>query len=255
MHINDIEDSIHKSIEADAYKYADDCTLDESVKEGNVSHMQEALNSMQKWADADKMALNSKKTKNMWICFRHCIPEPPPLSIDGEIIERTSSFKLLGVWLQNTLKWNDHIREITKKANRRMFCLRECRRANLPTEIGITCYLTKIRPLLEYASPVWGGISQYLADELENIQARSLKIIGIPKDSLPTLNERRDKQTIKEYERIIHDISNPCNNLIPSPVRHPYDLRCQNTTDCAPVRSYTDRHKKSFIPRAVSLLH
>ena len=79
--------------------------------------MQEVLNSMQKWADANKMALNSKKTKDMWICFRDCIPEPPPLSIDAEIIERTSSFKLLGVWLQNTLKWNDHIREITKKAN------------------------------------------------------------------------------------------------------------------------------------------
>ena len=93
------------------------------------------------------MALNSKKTKGMWICFRDYIPEPPPLSIDGEIIERTCSFKLLGVWLQNTFKWNDHIREITKKANQRMFCLGECRRANLPTEIGITCYLTKIRPL------------------------------------------------------------------------------------------------------------
>ena len=85
-----------------------------------------------------------------------------------------------------------------------MFCLRKCRRADLPTEIGITCYLTKIRPLLEYASPVWGGIPQYLADELENIQARSLKIIGISKDSLPTLYERGDKQTIKEYEPIIN---------------------------------------------------
>ena len=103
VHTNDIEDSIHKSIEADAHKYANDCTLDESVKEGNVSHMQEVCDSMQKWADADKMALNSKKTKDMWICFRDCISEPPPLSIDGEIIERTSSFKLLGVWLQNTL--------------------------------------------------------------------------------------------------------------------------------------------------------
>ena len=32
---NDTEDSIHKSIDADAYKYADDCTLDESVKGGS----------------------------------------------------------------------------------------------------------------------------------------------------------------------------------------------------------------------------
>ena len=99
VHINDIlEYSIQKSIEADAYKYADDCTLDESVKEGAVSHMQ-VLNSMQKFADANKMTLNSKKTKDMWISFRDCIPEPPHLSIDSEMIETTSSFKLLGVWL------------------------------------------------------------------------------------------------------------------------------------------------------------
>ena len=31
VHINDIENSIHKSLEADAYQYADDCTLDELV--------------------------------------------------------------------------------------------------------------------------------------------------------------------------------------------------------------------------------
>ena len=68
------------------------------------------------------------------------------------------------------------------------------------------------------------------------------------------INKQYEKAN-KEYERIINDISNPCNNLIPSPVRHPYDLRCQTTTDCAPIRSYTDWHKKSFIPRAVSLLH
>ena len=48
----------------------------------------------------------------------------------------------------------------------------------------MTCYMTKIRPLLEYGSPVWGGIPQYLVDELESIQARSLRILGIPKDSL-----------------------------------------------------------------------
>ena len=255
VHINDIEDSVPNSIAVDTHKYADDCTLDQSVKEGDVSQMQEVLNSMQTWADFNKMTLNSKKTKDLWICFRDCISEPPPLTIGGETIERTSSFKLLGVWHQNTLKWNDHVKEITKKANRRMFCLRECRWANLPTEVGMTCYMTKIRPLLEYGSPVWAGIPQYLVDELESIQAWSLRILGIPKDSLPSLHERRDKQTIKEYERTINDILNLCNNFIPFPVRHLYDLRNQTTRDRPLIRSFTDRHKQSFIPRAVSLLY
>ena len=93
VYVNDIEDSIPNSLAVGTYKYADDCTLDESVKEGDVSNMQEVLNCMRTWADHNKMTLNSKKDK--WICFRDCIPELPLLSIDGELIERTSSFKPL----------------------------------------------------------------------------------------------------------------------------------------------------------------
>ena len=48
----------------------------------------------------------------MWIYFRDCIPEPPPLTTGGEIIERVSSFKLLGVWHQNNMRWNTHIEKM-----------------------------------------------------------------------------------------------------------------------------------------------
>jgi hypothetical protein len=82
-----------------------------------------------------------------------------------------------------------------------------------------------------------------------------MRKLGIPKDSLLSLHERRDKQTINEYERIINDILNPCNNFIPSPVRHSYHLRNQTTRDRPLIRSFTDRPKQSFIPRAVSLLY
>ena len=55
------------------------------------------------------------------------------------------------------MKWNSHIKEITRKGNRRLWHLRQCRKAHLPTEVGLATYCTKIRPLLEYAAPVWGG--------------------------------------------------------------------------------------------------
>ena len=116
--------------------------------------MQEVLDAMNNWANRNKMILNSKKTKEVWICFRDCIPEPPPLKIGRDTVERASSFKLLGVWHQNNLKWNKHVEEVAKKANKQLFSLRECRRANLPTEVGITCYKTKIRPLLEYEASI-----------------------------------------------------------------------------------------------------
>ncbi|CAB4045996.1 RNA-directed DNA polymerase from mobile element jockey, partial [Paramuricea clavata] len=96
--------------------------------------MQEVLDTMNDWALRNKMKLNAKKTKDMWICFKAAIPEPPSLKIGDDTIERVNTFKLLGLWINDTLKWNTHIEEITKKANKRLFYLRECRRANLRTK-------------------------------------------------------------------------------------------------------------------------
>ena len=152
--MNDLEESVPQHLVVNICKYADDCTLDELVGSGKESHAQEVLNSMDGWAPENKMFLNPKKTNVMWICFKESIPEPPQLSIGGTTIKRVNVFKLLGVLHQNNLKWNSHVEYITKKANKRLFFLRECRRANLPTEVGITCYVTKNRPLL---ARVWSS--------------------------------------------------------------------------------------------------
>ncbi len=129
--------------------------------------------------------------------------------------------------------------------------MRECRRANLPKEVGITCYLTKIRPLLEYGAAIWGGLPDHLANELENVQKRSLDIICLPRDSLPSLEERRKTITTRELQRILEDSDHPCHTMILKPTEHQYNLRTKNL--CQAVRSGTERHKLSFIPRAAAL--
>ena len=54
---------------------------------------------------------------------------------------------------------------------------------------GTTVYRTKIRPLLEYASPVWGGLPDYLANEFKRVRNRSLDIIGAPWTRFQHLNK------------------------------------------------------------------
>ena len=120
-------------------------------------------------------------------------------------------------------------------------------------EVGITCYLTKIRPLLEYGAPIWGGLPAYLAAELENIQSRSLDITGIPRDFLPSLEERKRKITAREFRRINDVVNHPCYTLRVKPTEHHYNLRTTNI--CRSVISGTQRHKQSFIPRATSLIN
>jgi hypothetical protein len=42
----------------------------------------------------------------------------------------------------------------------------------------------------------------YLVNDLERIQKRSLRIIGLPVDALPWLSERREKLTLREIEAV-----------------------------------------------------
>ena len=78
---------------------------------------------------------------------------PPPINIGGTMI--VTKFKLLGVTVQNDLKWNAYVSTIVKKASKRIYFVRACRKANLRSNIGLITYCTKIRPLLEYVAPIW----------------------------------------------------------------------------------------------------
>ena len=68
-HINDLEDGVPEQPRVNTGKYADDCTMDASVNAGEPSSLQRALDAAQGWAEENKMKLNAKKTKDMWINF------------------------------------------------------------------------------------------------------------------------------------------------------------------------------------------
>ena len=211
--------------------------------------MQEVLDAVQYWAKDNKMVLNAKKTKDMWINFR-ATTELPPLHLENTVIERVSKFTLLGVWFQDDLKWNTHIEEVARKASRRLHYLRECRRAHLPTDVGLTTYITKIRSLLEYSSPVWGGLPSFLADELDSIQKRSLRIIGLPSnDYLPTLTERRNRADARELDAIRKDVKHPLHAKALEKAKYSYQLRNKcRPFNCVPL-SGKEHHRNSFLPR------
>ncbi len=100
-----------------------------------------------------------------------------PIIIGNKEIECVSNYKLLGVYLNEDLSWNTHIDYIFKKACKRLYSLRILRRAGVASSSILKVYLTIIRPVLEYAVPVWQSISSILSNKLETIQKRTLKII------------------------------------------------------------------------------
>ena len=124
-----------------------------------------AANAIYSFSNDHEMRLNPIKCKEMTINFMHkhnLITNP--IVIDNNAIEGVPNYKLLGVILSSNLKWNSHIENITKKANKRLFSLRILKgRSGASPRSLIRVYLSIIRPLLEYAVPVWPNIPHVLA--------------------------------------------------------------------------------------------
>ena len=75
------------------------------------------------WAASNNMRLNPKKCKELVISFARSNVPTPTLTIDGVDLEKVQSHKVLGITLQNNLKWNDNVQEMISKGSKRLYIL------------------------------------------------------------------------------------------------------------------------------------
>ena len=124
------------------------------------------------------MQLNADKCKELRIDFKRSKHLFQPLTVDSKELPVVNSAKILGVTLANNLKWNDHVSESIKKANKRLYFLVMLKRAGVPLKDIVAFYTTAIRPVLEYCSPVFHhALPKYLCNDIERVQKRALSII------------------------------------------------------------------------------
>ena len=118
------------------------------------------------------MRLNKEKTKELVISLYELIPLGY-IIIDGCIINRVHDAELLGITISDDLTWASHVLAITAKANTCVFMLHQLKGSGVGIEDLKCIYCSVIRPLLEYACPVWhSSIGFY-----QNYRARRLKTI------------------------------------------------------------------------------
>ena len=99
----------------------------------------------------------------------------PLLSTPTGTIDRVTSFTLLGLHIDSSLSWANHISIITKKASSRLYFLKQLRRAGLASNDLLHFSIAVIRPVLEYCAPVWHcALTQAQTQELEAIQKRAI---------------------------------------------------------------------------------
>ena len=162
IYINDLPKVVNI---ASIFMYADDTSL--SCMNDNLFRLNEALNtdlkSLDKWLKGNKLSLNVAKSKSMVISTKpkHAALKHQEdqlcLSIRNNPLQVVLSTKHLGVYIDNTLDWKNHIQEITKKILRSLGLLKYAKRP-LPLESLKDIYTSIIDPHFRYCCTVWGFV-------------------------------------------------------------------------------------------------
>ena len=119
---------------------------------------------------------------------------------------------MLGVTISDDFKWNDHISNVTSKAAKRLYLLRQLNRAGICASDLVLLYCSTIRSVLEYACQVFHfSLPSYLSEELECIQKRALRIIfpyasydsALKEARIPSLYDRRASLSFDLFNDIV----------------------------------------------------
>ena len=118
LYINDLNKAI---IHSYVHHFADDTNLlycNKSLKKIN-KHVNHDLKHLCQWLRSNKISLNASKTEI--IIFKHkqtIITKHMNFRVSGQKINTTTSVKYLGVYLNDSLTWETHFKNLIPKLNR-----------------------------------------------------------------------------------------------------------------------------------------
>lgn len=189
---------------------------------------------------------------------------PPKLVFNNVELNFTQHHKHLGVTLSDDGKWHDHINNTITSCSKVLGLMRALKfKMNRKTLNQI--YISYLRPILEYASAVWDGCSEFEKIKLERIQYEAARIVtGLTRSvsinnliheiGWMSLDDRRKMQKLcimfKLNQGLLPD---EFSNIFPDFVRNVSHYNLRNIENFSSVARRTSLFAKSFVPSATEL--
>jgi ribonuclease P/MRP protein subunit RPP40 len=182
--------------------------------EDSCRAIQQDLDNLCNWSEKWKLRFNSQKCKVLHIgrsninynyTMKDSTGNNTLLKSD---IEETD----LGVTFSINLKFDKHIGKCVSKTNRILGLIKHTF-DYLDEDMFVTIYKSLVRPLMEYATPVWSPYLKKDIRALERVQRRATKLVVRVKDltyrerllqiGIPTLEYRRERADMIQVYRIV----------------------------------------------------
>lgn len=137
------------------YQYADDTVLLQSINDGNSEdNLQSSISNVGKWAAENGMAVNTNKS----VIMKFSKHRPDVLTkyrLNGEDLPQVSSYKYLGVTLDDKLSFALHTRNIKERTCRLAFAAARLCKAIKNRHFIMRLYKAYIDPIICYGATVW----------------------------------------------------------------------------------------------------
>ena len=159
LYINDLLQCLQKTTPG---LYADDTGIYASSYNVNdlIDNINYDLNIITQWMKNNKLQIHPKKSKCMFITSPYeikNIPQGIPILINNVPVPRVSSYKCLGVTLDEKLNWEHHIDTIIKKVNAGIAVIKRMK-TYVPQEFLQTVYNALIQPYFDYCCQLWDTV-------------------------------------------------------------------------------------------------
>ena len=256
IYINDLPEVVDSVIKL----FADDTKLYNRVNTvTDMEYLQKDLDNLVKWSADRQLRFNSSKCHHLHIGretgFIYTMEE------DGSrrtTVSEVKQEKDLGVLIDKDLKFQHHIAESVKKANRKLGLIRRSFSC-LDKEIFTNLYKSIVRPNLEYGCTIWSVIYKKEAITLENVQRRATKLVSSIRHltyserlralGIPTLQYRRLRADMIEVFKIFSGIDIIDRDIFPAPTSY---ITRGHSRKIQKKHSRTNIRKYSFSQRVVS---
>ena len=186
IYINDIA---NLTLSSKFKLYADDIVLYTCSKDPvkASSDMQNDLNTITNWCDNNRLTINTGKTKCVIFGSKNKLKSyvSNPVKVKGICLQFVSSYKYLGIYLDNSMRFTTHMCDVVKKAAHKIYQLSKIKQY-LTSEAALRLYKVMILPYFDYGDVLFCTTNQTLSDKMQRLQNRALRICTLSSSTQST---------------------------------------------------------------------
>ena len=214
------------------------------------------------WFKSNRLTVNTNKSCIIPITTRsrlNTLFENLEIKLNGSKLDICTNTKVLGVHIDQTLSFKNHIDQLTKRVSPKIAVIHRLRPI-LSSDILNIIYQTTVQPIFDYCLSVWGTSSKQNINNTQKLQNRAVRAVTGNfdyKSSVSSMIKQQNWMNIKERtEYFTAILMYKClNDLAPTYLSnkfnfvsdaHPYSTRSTTNNKLALPKPNSELLKKSF---------